>query len=455
MMKKSITISVSAFAWLVVTFFLGLTAQAQNTIRVVEDANRSKTVSLKGKAEAVFVSNVENMFIETSRPSLDTKQKVRKNASGLWEYTIEMQLETNDGPVKDRSFTLTQSGSASKTTFRKGNFEANKRYYFRVEAVKNPIFLVDNTQPTDVHLKNGEAEIEINSLMDVNIHVNPSLACQMKRNHAKAGYYSTSIVIDMKMFDSLRNEVHRQRIVYDDLNESLLERAENNIEVRESEWYSLQLLQQKKEESEAHFADVSNIRISLNDSNELSIDISDIHAKNKRVYTIETMNRGKQKKTKSDSHWLLLADYALSNSFQHSFDLSVAWAKRFGLYASVLTNGSFVMQTDYTLNIDEHKPTEHLWNGEYSKTRFMVSVGGLYAQDDLGYLFAGVGYGVRNLVWYTISEQTVCIRPGSCRGLALEAGMMFNIKHVLVSVGGLAQLSDKYYELKLGLGYQF
>ena len=448
-------IFVSVLIWLAASFFFGLTAQAQSTIRVVEDANRSREVSLKGKAEAVFVSNNENLFIETSRPSLDNRHKVRKNASGLWEYTIELQLQTNEGPASDRTFTITQSGSANKTTFRKGNFEANKRYYFRVEAVKNPIFLVDNTQPTDVHLKNGEAVIEINSMMEVNIDVDPLLACQVKHVHAKAGYYSTSIIIDMKAYDSLRNEVQRQQIIYNDLNESLLERAENNIEVRESEWYSLQLLQQKKEEAEAQLANVSTLRISAKDSNELSIDISDIQAKNKRVYTIETMRQGEQEKTKSDSHWLLLANYAFSNSFQQSVGFSVGWAKRFGVYASMVTNGNFVMQTDHTLSIDGQNTTEYLWNGESSQTRFLVTVGGLLAQNELGYLYAGVGYGVRNLVWYTMSGQSVCITPGSLRGLALEGGMMFNVKHVMVSAGVMAQPSGKYYEVKLGLGYRF
>jgi hypothetical protein len=454
MTKSRITI-VSVLVWLVLYLLSGMTAHAQSTIRVVEDTNRSKMVSLKGKAEAVFVSENATLFVETSRPSLDTKQKARKNKSGLWEYTIVLQIQTNEGPTLDRTFTITQSGSASKTTFRKGGFEANRRYYFQVEAVKNPIFLVDNTQPTDVHLKNGEAVVEINSMIEVNVNISPQLVCQVEQNHAKAGYYSTSVIINMKTYNELREEVQRHRIIYDDLNESLLERAENNIEVRDSEWYSLQLLQQKKEEAEAQLADVSTIRISAKDSNELSIDISDIQAKNKRIYTVESANRSEKEKVKSNSHWLLLANYAFSNTYQHSFGFTLGWAKQFGLYLSMMTNGSFVMQTDHTLNIKDKGSSQYLWNGKASNTRFLATVGGLYTPSDLGYLYAGVGYGVRNLVWYTIKEQSVCISPGSCRGLALEAGMMFNIKNVILSAGATAQPSGKYYEVKLGLGYQF
>lgn len=454
MTKSSITI-VSVLLGFVLSLFCERTALAQSTIRVVEDTNRTKTVSLKGNAEAIFVSNNANLFIETSRPSLDTKQKARKNNSGLWEYTIELQLQTNEGPALDRSFTITQSGSAIKSTFRKGGFEANRRYYFRVEAVKNPIFLVDNTQPTDVHLKNGEAIVEINSMIEVIVNASPQLVCKVEQNHAKAGYYSTTIIINMKAYDELREEVQRHQIIYNDLNESLLERAENSIEVRESEWYSLQLLQQKKEEAEAQLADVSTIRISAKDSNELSIDISDIQAKNKRIYTVEAVNHGEQEKAESNSHWLLMANYAFSNTYQNSFGFTLGWAKHFGFYVSMMTNGFIVMQTDHTFTIDEEGASQYLWNGKSSNTRFLATMGGIYAPSDLGYLYAGLGYGVRNLVWYTINEQTVCISPGSCRGLALEAGMMFNIKNVVLSVGATAQPSGKYYELKLGLGYRF
>lgn len=445
---------VSLLLFLSVGLFFGLTVHAQTLIRVVEDESKTKTVSLGGKAEAVFVSSQENLFIETSRPSLDKKKSSKKSSSGLWEYTIELQLQTQEGLAASRSFTITQAGSANKTTFRKGNFAPNKRYVFRVEAVKNPIFLVDNTQPTDVHLKNGEAVVEINSIVDIKVNVHPELSCQVNHNFAQAGYYSTELIIDMVAYDQLRNEVQRQQIIYDDLNESLLERAENNQEVRESEWYSLQMMQQKKEEFESHLSDISIIQITAEDANDLTIDISDIQAKNKRVYTVEPTNRIDQGNEKDNGNWLLLANYAFSNSRQHSFGFTIGWAKRFGLYASVMTNGNFLLQTDNSYSINDHGSDGFLWNGEISKTRFTATMGGLYTLKSIGYLYAGAGYGVRNLVWYTLSGQTVSITPGSCKGLAAEAGVKLNIKHFLVSIGAIVQPSGKYYELKVGLGYQ-
>lgn len=454
-MANNKTTIVTTLIFLFAGLFYGSAAHAQSLIRVVEDESRTETVSLNGKAEVVFISNNENMFVETSRPSLDKKKSVKKNSAGLWEYTIELQLQTQEGPALSRTFTITQSGNANKATFRKGNFLANKRYYFRVETVKNPIFLVDNTQPTDVHLKNGEAVVEINSIVDIKVNVNPNLVCRVERNYAQAGYYSTTVTIDMAAFNELRNEVQRQQILFEDLNESLLERAENNMEVRDSEWYSLQLLQQKKEEAESRLADVSIIQISAEGSNDLVIDISNIQAKNKRIYTIETTNRGDQGSDKDNGHFLLLANYAYSNSGQQSLGLTLGWAKRFGFYVSVMSNGHFDLQTDFTYSIDNPGSDGFFWNGETSKTKFSATVGGLYALKDFAYIYAGAGYGVRNLIWYTMTDHSVSIIPGSCKGVAVEAGMIFNIKHFLISAGAMALPTGKYYELKVGLGYSF
>lgn len=437
--------------WFVASFFFGLAAKAQSTIRVVEDVNRTKMVSLRGKAEAVFVSNNENLFVETSRPSLDTKQKARKNTLGLWEYTIELQLQTNDGLAKERTFTITQSGTASKTTFRKGGFEANKRYYFRVEAVKNPIFLVDNTQATDVHLKNGEAVVEINSLLDIEIVPDSRLSCHVESKTTQAGYHSLSVVINMNELEQLRKDVQRLQMIYEDLNESLLDRAEHQKEVKESEWDNLQMIQQRKEEAETQLADISLIKIKSKDSNELNIDISDLQVKQKWVFTIETSGRNEEEYS---LHWMLLANYGFANVRQSSLGLTLAWAGQFGGYVNVMTNGSFGFHTDLTASMDEQN--DYLWTGQTSKVRLLVTGGGLFAVKRIGYVYAGAGYGIRNLVWYTESGQSVAMIPGTYKGVALEAGMFFNIgSHALVSAGGLTQFPGPYYEMKVGVGYKF
>ena len=442
MRKKSLLLLFGVFAFC-------FCAKAQN-IRVVEDADRTQTVSLNGKTEAVFVANNDKLFIETSRPSLDVKRNIKKVNSSQWEYLFELQLQTQEGLASARTFTITQGGSANKTTFKKGKFLPNKRYYFIVESVKNPIFLVDNTQPTDVHLKNDEAAVEINSLVEVEVASDPNL-CTVSSNLTQAGYFSTLVIVDMKKLNAVRSEVERKQMMYDDLNESLLDRAEHQEEVTDSEWNELQMMQQRKEEAESQLADVSLIKIKAKDSNELNIDISDLQVKQKRVYTIETSGRNKDD---DKPHWMLLANYGLANVGQHSMGLTVAWSGRFGGYISFMTNGSFKLTTDSSATMDEQY--DYLWTGSTTKSRLAVTAGGLFAVKQVGYVYAGAGYGIRNLVWYTESGQSIAMSPGTYRGVALEAGMLFNIgKHVLVSAGGLVQFPDPYYEMKIGVGYKF
>ncbi|MCR5013169.1 MAG: porin family protein [Bacteroidales bacterium] len=417
----------------------------------MEENEAVKDASLNGKAEAVFVSGSDNLFIETSRPSLDTQRTPRKNNNGMWEYAVELQLQTQEGMALGRTFTITQSGSANKTTFKKGRFAADYRYYFRVDPVKNPIFLVDNTQPTDVHLKNGEAAIEINSIIDFEIIPDARLVCQIDSSSNQAGFFSKMLIVNMVELEKLRAEVQRHQMVYEDLNESLLDRAEHQKPVDDKEWDRLQVLQERAEESEALLGDVTFIRIKAKDSNELSIDISDLLVKQKRVYTIETAG-GRLEEDKP--HWMLLANYALANVGQHSLGLTVGWAGRFGAYVSVMTNGSFALRTD--LSVQMENQYDYLWNSDISKTRLAVTAGGLFAVKKLGYVYAGAGYGLRNLTWHTMSGQSAGMHPGTYKGVALEAGMFFNIgEHFLVSAGGLAQFPGPYFEGKVGVGYKF
>ena len=122
-----------------------------------------------------------------------------------------------------------------------------------------------------------------------------------------------------------------------------------------------------------------------------------------------------------------------------------------------MTNGCFDFNFDQTATLDDNGiNNEYLWSGEVTTSRFSVNIGGLYAINQLGYVYAGVGYGIRNRLWHTMSDQVVAITPGTYRGLALEVGLMLNLgKHVLISGGALAQFPGAYYETKLGIGYKF
>lgn len=279
------------FFVLLLEAFCAVSVYGQSNIHVTEDLKQRRQVSLNGKVEVVFVSQENNLFIETSRPSLDEKKTPVKNAEGKWEYVLVLQLQSTEGTVNGRTFTITQSGTTDMATYSKKTFVADNRYYFIVETIKNPIFLVDKTAATDGHFVNGEASIEIMSLVKVSVTTHPDLPCRIETYRAEAGYYSTTIIVDMTKYESKSNEIHRQQLVYEDMNGTLLERAENGETVSDNEWNTLETMERQLEQAYSYFSAISTIKVTSYESNEIVINIEDLKAKQKKVYSVESTNK--------------------------------------------------------------------------------------------------------------------------------------------------------------------
>lgn len=148
-------------------------------------------------------------------------------------------------------------------------------------------------------------------------------------------------------------------------------------------------------------------------------------------------------------NFMLVGNYSLSNTEQHSYGLTFAYAEQFGFYASIAGNHLALFPE---LTISPEQQQDYLWNGETSTSRFFVTAGGMYALSRFGYVYAGAGYSQRNLIWETMSGRLIAISPDSFKGVAVETGLLFNLKGFLISVGGLKQINNPYYEIKFGIG---
>ena len=188
---------------------------------------------------------------------------------------------------------------------------------------------------------------------------------------------------------------------------------------------------------------------------EFGVDVKDLQTKKDKDDKHIIMSNTNQ--ANIQNHGLFLVNYAFSPISQHSFGFTIGGVKKFGWYISAMTNGRFDFQSDQTATLDDNGVNnEYLWSGEVATSRFSATAGGLFAISKFGYVYAGLGYGVRNRLWYTMSDQTVSITPGFYKGLAVEVGLQFNLgEHVLVSAGALTQSSGAYYEMKFGIGYKF
>lgn len=151
--------------------------------------------------------------------------------------------------------------------------------------------------------------------------------------------------------------------------------------------------------------------------------------------------------------WFLMANYAYAFAPDHAFGLTVGRVGRFGWYLNLMTNASFTFSGDASAASGDGL---YIWDGRRTSSRLSATAGGMLALGRFGYLYAGVGYGVRTLVGHTRSGQAIELTDNSYNGLALEGGLVFRLSdHMLLSAGYSTIEFGKYSEVKLGVGYKF
>ena len=427
---------------------------AQSVLQINENGGKREMVPLNGTAEVVFVSKSKHLIIESSRPSLDISHDPQKNKDGEWEYVFQLQLRTREGITNERTFSITEKGTTDMVNVHKRVYIANNRYVYNVIRNENTIFLVDNTQTNDAHLVNGEAAIEIHSTFDIQIQTPTWLPCRVDKSKTKAGVHCATVILNMVQYGQIKSNAVRNRRMYDQYNELLITRAEAGGNVSNSEWDSLSRWQEEVENEEAKLLELSTISLSKKGSNTLTIDVSNIVAKQKWVFVVKGSDEVSDTKKNNPQRWFFLTNYSFSPLPQHSYGLTVGRVGRIGWYASFLTNGNFKLSTESAVN--DYTSTAYLWSGEKSTSRFSVCGGGAISLWNLGYFYAGLGYGIRNLAWYTISGELVSIETGSFEGLLIDAGLVVKTsEHILLSVGFGMQIPKTYYEIKMGVGYRF
>ena len=77
-----------------------------------------------------------------------------------------------------------------------------------------------------------------------------------------------------------------------------------------------------------------------------------------------------------------------------------------------------------------------------------------YKDDIMLYVYAGAGYGVRQLLLQNYSNEWLKYVPTSYSGISAELGFMMAYKHFAFTAG-VNTISFKYMDIQLGLGYIF
>ena len=128
----------------------------------------------------------------------------------------------------------------------------------------------------------------------------------------------------------------------------------------------------------------------------------------------------------------------------------------FGIYASYRSNFTSVSSD---LSIDSSEDPSHL-TGSHKVSLQSATAGLLFQLKETPQinLFAGAGYGSRNVCWQTTSSHWAKVTDRTSTGLALEAGLLyspFGLHNSLCLSAGVHTIGFKTIGLTLGAGFSF
>ena len=94
------------------------------------------------------------------------------------------------------------------------------------------------------------------------------------------------------------------------------------------------------------------------------------------------------------------------------------------------------------------------YSGKKQTTEFIADAGTLVRLGCPLYLYAGIGFGMRQVQWETTDGQWIKYSPGSLMGFSGDIGLMGCIKGFTISAG-VNTINFKYMEIEAGIGWMF
>lgn len=258
--------------------------KAQNVFMTVdEQVDRQQSVNLGGKASGVFVSSMGDLVISSN---IETDVFTQKKNGDLYEY--EVLIDVANG---DRTFTVMRKNTALTAEKKKIFREKNKRYYFLVEEVENPIVLNEQGGRGEALIEEGKQKgnacVEFTTTLEgLKIKHSPKLACTIERSKTPAGAYVFSVIIDMEAFGKARDAVHKTDSAFNATDAKINEMGEKGQEISRNEWERLDSLEIAKNEAEAAFNSISYLVVYTEGSNKLAVPIGDLSPKQKIPYGV-------------------------------------------------------------------------------------------------------------------------------------------------------------------------
>ena len=153
----------------------------------------------------------------------------------------------------------------------------------------------------------------------------------------------------------------------------------------------------------------------------------------------------------SQTHYLFLAQAVVPDL---SFGAMAGVMRQAGIYARFDSNfrrGN----ADYSCNSHGEAPYGQIWtSGRSFLSRFSVSGGVIWHPIAWLSAYAGAGYGERSLYWEDIAGSWAMVSDASCRSIAADLGVVFNLDHFVISAA-VNTIAFHRFDGCLGIGIFF
>ena len=110
---------------------------------------------------------------------------------------------------------------------------------------------------------------------------------------------------------------------------------------------------------------------------------------------------------------------------------------------------------EYDCFSDGTTPTGYIWtSGAECLSRWSITAGATYTPWRFMTIYAGGGYGSRQLLWQDVSDRWATVADRSVAGLAADVGLVFNLGPVSI-LAGASTIGLRNITAELGIGLKF
>ena len=139
-----------------------------------------------------------------------------------------------------------------------------------------------------------------------------------------------------------------------------------------------------------------------------------------------------------------------------SAGLRLGVMRRHGAYVYGQTNFTSLPSTVGTCDDEGYTADGSLpyYTGRTEDARWLLTAGAMHRLFGTFYLYEGLGYGKRTLVWQTIEDTYLRHAPRSVEGLSAELGAMYRWRMLMLSAG-VTTIAADWWEMNVGIGISF